>query len=81
VSAKWIRFEKRPTTPGYKTDIWHVVATQGDGYLGTVKWWGGWRRYCFFPADGSLYEQDCLRDIADFCETETRNYKAAKVLA
>ena len=40
-------------------------------FLGGIKWWGGWRKYCFFPEQATIFEKDCLRDIADFCEAQT----------
>ena len=46
--------------------------------LGDIKWWSTWRKYCFFPAPATLYEHTCLRDIANFCEMETRKRKFAK---
>ena len=66
--CRWIRFELAQTCP--RTCIWTVYTNDG-GCLGEVKWWSGWRKYCFFPASGSLYEQDCLRDIANFCQEVT----------
>jgi hypothetical protein len=72
--AKWIKFkpldqEKRITKR------WQVLAIQGETELGIVSWYSGWRRYCFFPNPQTLYEQDCLRDIATFCEEETTTHK------
>jgi hypothetical protein len=69
--AKWIEFEERQAPSGYTTKRWHVIAKRGLVTLGTISWYSGWRRYCFYPHDGSSYEQDCLRDIADFCEQQT----------
>lgn len=46
--------------------------------LGIVKWHPGWRRYAFFPAPGTLFEPTCLRDLADFCETQTQTRKAER---
>jgi len=43
--------------------------------IGSVYWYNPWRKYCFFPAPGTVYEQDCLRDIADFVETETKRHR------
>lgn len=77
---KWIRFEE-DTPPAWKTKAWRVVNTQHGAFLGWVKWWGGWRRYCFFPGDGTIFEQDCLRDIAEFCEAKTREHKEKKEAA
>jgi hypothetical protein len=36
--------------------------------LGEVRWYAPWRKYAFFPDPDTLYEQDCLRDIAEFLE-------------
>jgi hypothetical protein len=73
--AKWISFVITSATG--KTCRWMVLA-QGGGCLGVVKWYSGWRRYCFFPEMGTLYEQDCLLDIAAFCEEVTAMHKAPK---
>ena len=63
-----------------KTYVWDVVknerskergARDADGMLhelGQVKWYGPWRCYSFFPEAGTLFEKQCLRDIAAFCE-------------
>lgn len=65
--------------PNPKTRVWQVVPTaespkaQEDiAELGEVKWFGRWRRYAFFPQEGTIYEQSCLRKIADFCEGQTQ---------
>lgn len=75
--AKWIRFDPIPVPPDRKTQRWHVVAKQRGDDLGVIEWDTGWRRYVFAPYEGSVYEQDCLRDIASFIEDETRKHKAA----
>ena len=77
MSAKWLDFMSLGRSPSGKTERWSVHAKQGGAALGEVKWYSGWRRYCFFPFDGSLYEQDCLRDIATFCEMRTMEQRAA----
>jgi hypothetical protein len=69
--SDWIRFEDGPTSASGKTRTWMVTTKEG-GYLGWVKWFGPWRRYAFFPGEGTIYEQDCLRTIAKFCEQNTR---------
>jgi hypothetical protein len=75
--AKWIEFVE-DTPPAWKTKAWRILSKQHSSHLGWVKWWGGWRKYCFFPTEGSLFEQDCLRDIADFCESKTVEYRLSK---
>ena len=68
----YITFAERPPKP--KTKVWAVLS-QGGAEIGTVCWYGPWRKYCFMPAYSSVFEQVCLREIAQFCETETRNHK------
>ena len=73
--AKWIRFrladEQKP-----KTKVWDVLtADNEENFLGRIKWFGRWRKYSFFPASYTIFENQCLRDIADFMEEEMRKRK------
>lgn len=65
-------------TPAAKTNRWEVVTLPGSTVIGRITWYGPWRKYCFFPRGETVYEQVCLREIADFCETETATHKARK---
>lgn len=58
-----------PSASG-KSKLFTVVTADGTP-LGTVKWYGAWRCYAFFPKADTLYEKRCLRDIANFCEKES----------
>ncbi len=79
---KWITFEQCTESKNHKTRVWRVVAKQGNQPLGLVLWYSGWRKYVFAPDTGSEYEQDCLRDIAEFIESATReHYENAKAKA
>jgi hypothetical protein len=68
---KWISFKKEERAEGAKTDRWVVWSLQAALYLGEVKWKSSWRKYAFFPPPDRVFEEDCLRDIAKFCEEET----------
>lgn len=57
-----------------KTVIWRVMSKRG-GWLGDVKWFSRWRKYSFFPAPHCVFEQVCLRDIAEFVEERTKEHK------
>ena len=65
--SKWVRFDlagqQKP-----KTQVYDVTTTDDRAELGQVRWWGPWRRYSFFPYRGTLFESQCLRDIAAFCD-------------
>lgn len=75
--SRYITFEPLPqATP--KTLRWKVVAKEGGGVIGTVSWYGPWRKYCFFPAPSTVFEQVCLRDIAAFCEMASVEHRKAR---
>ena len=67
---KWIQFQVIRNTG--KTFVWRIAAKDhGPTMLGDIKWFGRWRRYAFFPLSDTVYEHECLRDIANFCEEQT----------
>ena len=75
---KWIEFTEIPNKPKTKTKIWLIQTKNCETFLGKVKWFSAWRKYAFFPCTNTVYEQDCLRDIADFTENVTKEHKNKK---
>ncbi len=75
--AKWIEFrDVSEHFPARKTRTWAVLPkAQPGAVLGRVEWYPGWRKYVFAPEADTVYEQDCLRDIAAFCEQQTREHR------
>lgn len=71
--SKWIKFQQAGDTG--KTKIWDVVTKDGKVLLGQIKWYPGWRKYAFFPFEKTIYEQICLRDLAEFMEQEMKARK------
>jgi len=71
--GEFITFEE--ISPAPKTQRWAVLSTQGRDVLGHVKWFGRWRKYCFFPAEGCVFEEKCMRDIALFIEDRTAEFR------
>lgn len=61
-----------------KTERFTVVETQGDIFIGKITWCGRWQKYAFEPFRDTILEQDCLRDIADFCEAKTKEHQASR---
>jgi hypothetical protein len=81
MTPKWIKFDKIPWEVGVDrvTDRWQVLTIDGRELLGMVEWYSRWRCYCFAPDPGTIFERWCLRDIADFCEEQTKARKKAQV--
>jgi len=78
--AKWVSFKLEERRRGAKTDVWHVWSLRQPlpAHLGVVKWYGPWRRYAFYPDGSTVFEQDCLRDLAEFVEAETVKQRKGK---
>jgi hypothetical protein len=55
-----------------KTNIYGVRCNAA--YLGAVKWFGRWRKYCFFPNGEAIFDTNCLTEIASFCQQETAKH-------
>ena len=59
-----------------KTDI-YCIATIGTNYIiGEIRWWGAWRKYCFFPNEDTVYDNKCMLQIMNFMnEVNLARYK------
>jgi hypothetical protein len=65
--SKWIEFIEQPKTG--KTQIFNIVPKEQPGsVIGQIKWYGAWRKYCFFPSPSiiCIFETQCLGDIISF---------------
>jgi hypothetical protein len=71
----WIRFVYFSRSDSGLTSRWKVVRSNGDSVLAWIAWYAPWRRYAMHAIEGIVFDATCLREIADFCETETREHK------
>ena len=71
----YIQFALCVQEPGRKTQTWAVNSADSKFRLGEVRWYPAWRRYCYFPQGGTVYDPGCLTKIAEFCERETQARK------
>lgn len=84
--SEYLRFERSGALEyGRKTRVWYVLSKSSGDVLGTVSWWAHWRQYTFHPKELCVFNPTCLREIAEFVETQTTLKraldKAAKALA
>ncbi len=76
--TKYLTF-KHAENPGRMTGVWHVLSAGSGAPLGTIRWYGPWRQYCFWPAAATIFNTDCLRTIEDrvaTCNRVQRNIRA-----
>lgn len=74
----WVSFKINERRLKAKTDTWEVWNLDQAIHLGQIRWHPPWRKYCFFPAGECVFEQDCLRHIAEFIESETVKHRKGK---
>lgn len=61
--SKYLNFVD--TTPeGRKTRIIEVRSKSSGDLLGTIKWFGRWRQYTFFPEPETTFNTDCMASIS-----------------
>lgn len=76
IKTKNLQFELSGQSKSGLTSTWNVINRYNNTQLGTVGWYGPWRQYSFFPNPvlDLVFEKQCLRDIADFCESKTKEH-------
>lgn len=73
--SKYINFADQGILPGKKTRVWYVMENANEEFLGAIRWFSHWRKYCFYPSAGIIFEEVCLHDIAEFIKAKTCEHK------
>ncbi len=71
--SKYLKFKQIPYEG--KTKRFEIISKNHGNVLGRIIWYGAWRQYIFLPADLTIWNKDCLKDIQDFIQNlmEERN--------
>jgi hypothetical protein len=72
--GRWIRFTELKLEDKRVTKKWSVTSLDGFN-LGYIQWYAPWRQYAFMPLASTVFERQCLRDIADFCYHKSREHR------
>ena len=73
---RWIEITEEPQVA--TTRRFEVKNIKSGCLIGWVRWFGPFRSYAFLPCEGTVYEEDCLRDLASFVEGMTKSHKRKK---
>ena len=49
-----------------KTRVFDILNKDTHCIIGTIRWYGPWRKYSFFPEPNTVFESQCLSDITKF---------------
>lgn len=78
---KYIHFVLRERKPGIKTDSWDIVNNKSNDVIGTIKWYGAWRQYCFYTMGGCIFNTGCLKNIDTFINKAMHEWKSAWLMS
>ena len=58
-----------------KTEVFSIHNNKSFALLGTIKWYGAWRQYCFYPEQNTVWSNSCLEHIREFIKEEMEKRK------
>lgn len=65
-----------------KTAIFEVQSVGiYSAILGHISWYAQWRKYCFLPSGGTVFDSKCLEEVKVFLEEETNRHKTKETLS
>lgn len=65
MGRKFVRFELvQNHSDG--TSVFAIYNNITGEHLGLIEWHDKWRKYCFFPNDGTLWEEECLTEVIKY---------------
>ena len=71
---RWLDIIEEPQIT--KTRRFLVKNSKSGMLIGWIRWYGVFRGYAFFPCEGTVYEEDCLRDLAECIESLTKEHSS-----
>ena len=74
----YMDFVLQPQEEGRKTEKWKVISAMGSHELGVVSFHPAWRKYVFWPERNTIFDPACLRELADFVERQTNQWKTKR---
>lgn len=77
IQLTYITIRKQPKEDNKKTNT-YLVISENDNVIGQIKWYGAWRKYCFFPEEKTVFENKCLEGISNILIELTKQYKERK---
>lgn len=60
---------------GQKTRRYRVTSNMSGFSLGQIRFYGAWRKFCFFPDENTVFDASCLQEIIEFCVTKTLEWR------
>ncbi len=68
LNGQWLDLIYDGQSDSGKTNIYRVQNKKNGIIIGYIKWFGAFRKYCFFPNPETVYDRSCLIEISYFLE-------------
>lgn len=72
---EYLKFEDSRLHKGGKTRTVNVISERSGQYLGVIRWYGRWRQYTFHPHALTVWNPQCLMQIAYECDSMTKAHR------
>lgn len=79
--AKYVHLVESPPPFPRKTKVFRVDSAVDGTLLGFVQWRSGWRRYVFHPQLGTVFDFECLEELAGKLRELTSLHKMSQAIA
>jgi hypothetical protein len=79
MTDKWVVYSWAGSSPSGKTQKWAAfAAVDGTTRLGEIRWFPAWRQYCFYPEYSTVWNDECLHEVARYLARVNREHKESK---
>lgn len=74
MAKSFVRFAEVEAPKNFKTKIWDVTTLDRSGLVGQVRWFTQWRKYVFHASANTIFDFDCMTEIAEFTKKQTEDH-------
>lgn len=61
-----------------KTPIYNLYIKDSNFQLGCIKWYGAWRKFCFYPNVETVWDNKCLTIVIELLDKYNKEWKRKK---
>lgn len=69
MKSKYIEITDGGVSKTGKTRVWIVTNVRNQSKVGEIRWYGGWRKYAFYPTIEGVrwiaFDSECMGQIAE----------------
>ena len=66
--SEFLEFRLNEESDGKATEVWDVVSKHHGDVLAQIRWYGAWRQYTVHARQATIWNQQCVRDLARFIQ-------------